>query len=548
MADITVSNITETGASFTYTGEELIYPIRWFECNGQSSSKSRMLTSWSISGLSKGTTYTVKYYGANSTSGTATTLGTATFTTKYYYKVTIQAGGGISSVSPSGTVNVNKGSSQYITCTLNSNGWGNWSEASTTTYEYRNYYTYSFSTWSRTAGSGSFSSATSQSTYYTPSSDSSTIRAAAISTVTNSEYRYVVRYNANGGSGSMEATRSSSGSSSTGNKSITISSNSFTRTDYTFTGWNTKADGTGTTYESGRNSVPSSLTLYAQWQHNDIIATFASGAGGSIGTTSKAFPYNSYYHEYGSGNHNIVFATSSTTSWMTNIQPDTGYEFDKWTLSTGTLPGYLTSARTFTVSWKAKTITITYHYNDGSGDTNSQSYTYTGGNITLTSWKPTRSGYTFKGWATTSTGSASYQPSQTVPQWSSNVSLYAVWKRNVDKFYWHGISDADDANYIYQGAPITNLTATMWNSINNRIVLLGNLEGQAWPDYPGKSSGDAITASDFNLARNRINLLTSHGTLPPIVSTGNQILASYFNGNSSLKKALNDAIDWWMNN
>jgi uncharacterized repeat protein (TIGR02543 family)/LPXTG-motif cell wall-anchored protein len=46
-----------------------------------------------------------------------------------------------------------------------------------------------------------------------------------------------------------------------------LRSNGFTRTGYTFTGWNTRQDGTGTPYAAGASySFASDLTLYAQWE------------------------------------------------------------------------------------------------------------------------------------------------------------------------------------------------------------------------------------------------------------------------------------------
>jgi uncharacterized repeat protein (TIGR02543 family)/LPXTG-motif cell wall-anchored protein len=49
-----------------------------------------------------------------------------------------------------------------------------------------------------------------------------------------------------------------------------LRSNGFTRTGYTFTGWNTRQDGTGTPYAAGASySFASDLTLYAQW----VVAT-----------------------------------------------------------------------------------------------------------------------------------------------------------------------------------------------------------------------------------------------------------------------------------
>ena len=45
-----------------------------------------------------------------------------------------------------------------------------------------------------------------------------------------------------------------------------MSANAFTRSGYTFTGWNTVADGSGTAYtDSESYPFTSGATLYAQW-------------------------------------------------------------------------------------------------------------------------------------------------------------------------------------------------------------------------------------------------------------------------------------------
>jgi len=72
--------------------------------------------------------------------------------------------------------------------------------------------------------------------------------------------------------------------------------------------------------------------------------------------------------------------------------------------------------------------TVSYNANGGSGSPPSQTKTY-GSNITLSSTKPTRIGYTFKGWAKTSTGSVSYSPGSAFGE-DNNTTLYAVWEIN----------------------------------------------------------------------------------------------------------------------
>lgn len=72
--------------------------------------------------------------------------------------------------------------------------------------------------------------------------------------------------------------------------------------------------------------------------------------------------------------------------------------------------------------------TVAYNANGGSGAPGSQTKWY-GKTLKLSSTKPTRTGYTFQGWATSSGGSVAYAAGA---NYTSNASatLYAVWKAN----------------------------------------------------------------------------------------------------------------------
>ena len=61
----------------------------------------------------------------------------------------------------------------------------------------------------------------------------------------------------------------------------TISTNGFKKTGYQFIGWNTSADGVGTSYsaEEKVSKVPSGATLYAQWKANRYTVKFDSNGG-----------------------------------------------------------------------------------------------------------------------------------------------------------------------------------------------------------------------------------------------------------------------------
>ena len=82
-----------------------------------------------------------------------------------------------------------------------------------------------------------------------------------------------IQFDANGGEGTMpEMTNLDP------NTSFTLDSNSLTRTDYRFNGWNTKADGTGTSYADGETislNKGGIVRLYAQWVQT--VATLNTG-------------------------------------------------------------------------------------------------------------------------------------------------------------------------------------------------------------------------------------------------------------------------------
>lgn len=79
---------------------------------------------------------------------------------------------------------------------------------------------------------------------------------------------YTVIFDANGGSGTMPDQTALTSTSER------INDNAFVRDGYTFAGWNTQADGSGTTYKDAAELYNAAnanevLTLYAQWSSNE---------------------------------------------------------------------------------------------------------------------------------------------------------------------------------------------------------------------------------------------------------------------------------------
>ena len=81
---------------------------------------------------------------------------------------------------------------------------------------------------------------------------------------------YTVNFDGNNGSGVMNSQRIDSG------QATNLSTNTFTRTNFTFDGWNTKANGTGANYTDSQEvtdlvGAGKSITLYAKWYGGNIF-------------------------------------------------------------------------------------------------------------------------------------------------------------------------------------------------------------------------------------------------------------------------------------
>ena len=218
------------------------------------------------------------------------------------------------------------------------------------------------------------------------------------------------------------------------NTKATVAENGFTRTGYSFAGWNTRADGKGTSYAVGSTPVMTAdINLYAQWKINRYTLTLKKGTG--ISSVSGAGAYD--------------YGTNATVDAVTK----TGYTWSGWT---GT---FAESAKQHKFSIPAQDVTLTANATpnkytvafDGNGGTISSNakkgltvtFDAAAGN-SIPNITAARPGYEFTGWKAGSSddsesiwdasGNAvkgsywSAGGSSAVWKHAGNVTVYAGWK------------------------------------------------------------------------------------------------------------------------
>lgn len=173
------------------------------------------------------------------------------------------------------------------------------------------------------------------------------------------------------------------------------------------------------------------------------------------------------------------------------IPTRTGYTFGGWrdsvsskTLSSGSI---ITSEgdRTLTAIWTINTYKVSYSANGGSGAPSSQTKTY-GTTLTLSSTKPTRTGYTFQGWGTyASDTSANYQAGESYTS-NSAATLYAVWKANTYSITYKSNTTDTVSNMPSTQTKTYGTTLTLTNSTPTRDGYLF----QGWGTYSSDTSAN----------------------------------------------------------
>ena len=227
------------------------------------------------------------------------------------------------------------------------------------------------------------------------------------------EYQVKLTYDANGGEGAIDSATGAAG------ESVTVAENVFTRNNYTFTGWNTQADGKGTAYKAGDSFTltDEDTVLYAQWSENapaQVKVSYDANGGTGI--------MESITGDVGSkiviGQNGFSRSGYTFTGWNTQADGQgTAYKAgDSFTLTDKDTVLY--------AQWN-KLVTVSFDL-CGHGGANISSQTFVGGNKASELTAPKEDGWVFGGWYTEKGCKYRFSFDSAV---TSDITLYAKWDR-----------------------------------------------------------------------------------------------------------------------
>lgn len=199
------------------------------------------------------------------------------------------------------------------------------------------------------------------------------------------------------------------------------------------------------------------LWFWSKYSISDSTNTLYYNAGTTNATSSK-------------GSVSISTSVSSGSGWSTSNQvklKEYSHTYARGTSDWGEscamklagidrVGGTMTATTSYTVP-KLASYTVAYNANGGSGAPSSQTKYY-GKTLTLSSTKPTRTGYTFQGWATSATGSVAYALGASYTA-NASVTLYAKWSANPYTVAYNGnatgVSNVPASQTKWHGTALT---------------------------------------------------------------------------------------------
>lgn len=248
-----------------------------------------------------------------------------------------------------------------------------------------------------------------------------------------------------------------------------------TRKGCTFVEWNSKADGTGDTYNKNTKVIHNNLTLYAIWKTKSPTVTLDPNKG----TVSK----DSFTVKYNTAIGNIPAPKRD------------GYEFTGWYYqdgrkfsSTDKMPD---KDIKLTAKWRGFEYMILFDAKKGTMPGEDTMYASCGDKIGKLP-VPVRKGYEFTGWYTKSNGKGTkYTADSEMPE--KDLTLYAGWKKITQyatavkfnaKSVTVGVGESVALNAVT--TPVLTLDKLTWSSTNTKIAAVSD-KGV----ITGKSAGKA---------------------------------------------------------
>ncbi|MDL2212262.1 InlB B-repeat-containing protein [Erysipelotrichaceae bacterium OttesenSCG-928-M19] len=208
-----------------------------------------------------------------------------------------------------------------------------------------------------------------------------------------------------------------------------LDANTLEKDNWTFIGWNTESDGSGTAYlPGGEFNIEDNTSLYAQWQENDKYSVIYNGNGHTDGAVPT--DANNYYDAEEAtilGQNTLVKEGFTFLGWSTDPNAtEATYTENDLILVNGDTTLYAVWQEII----KEVTYTVTYDGNTNTGGTAPvDSKEYLSGDNTTTLGKDSlvKSGYNFTGWNTSADGSGTFYPVGSNLIIDGDITLFAQW-------------------------------------------------------------------------------------------------------------------------
>ena len=198
---------------------------------------------------------------------------------------------------------------------------------------------------------------------------------------------------------------------------VTVSSGP-SRTGYTFTGWNSEADASGTSYEPNDTfSMPAGgKTLHAQWNVNEYTVEFDSHGGSSVASITQDF------------NSTVTVSSAPSRTGYTFVDFNTEADASGTSYDPGDTFSMPVGGKTLHAQWNINEYTVDF---DSHGGSSVASITQDFQSTVEVPASPERIGYTFDHFNTAIDGTGtSYDPGDTFAMPATDQTLHAQWTIN----------------------------------------------------------------------------------------------------------------------